>query len=206
MDAEKAAAAARVALENLLSGNQRFIKSERAPRDFRLRRERLISGQKPMAIILGCSDSRVAPEMVFDKNLGEIFVIRTAGQVLEPVALASIEYAVDHLGVPLFMILGHEKCGAVTAAATHTGPVHGNIGILLEKIRPAIAKAKALEVPPEELVEKATDLHLEELGQQVLRDSEIIRQAVQEGRLRLVIAKYKLSTGEVEIFNNDYRG
>jgi len=203
---EAKAAAAKVALENLLAGNQRFVKSERAPRDFQLRREKLLKGQQPMAIILACSDSRVAPEMLFDKNLGEIFVIRTAGQVLEPVALASIEYAVDHLGVPLFMILGHEQCGAVTAAVHHQGPVPGNIGVLLGKIRPAIDRARALNTPPDQLVEKVTDLHLEELAQQTLRESEIIRQAVADGRLRLVIAKYRLASGEVEIFQNNYRG
>lgn len=199
-------AAAKVALENLLAGNQRFIKSERAPRDFKLRRERLLSGQKPMAIVLGCSDSRVSPEVLFDKNLGEIFVIRTAGQVLEPTSIASIEYAVDHLGVPLFIILGHEKCGAVTAAVAHEGPAHGNIGVLLSKIQPAIARARALNTPAEEMVEKVTDLHLEELAQQVLRESDIIRQAVSAGRLRLVIAKYRLASGEIQIFHGDYRG
>jgi carbonic anhydrase len=200
------AAAAKVALENLLAGNQRFVKSERAPRDFQLRREKLLQGQKPMAIILACSDSRVAPEMLFDKNLGEIFVIRTAGQVLEPVALASIEYAVDHLQVPLFMILGHEQCGAVTAAVHHQGPAPGNIGVLLDKIRPAIERARALEVPPEEMVEKVTDLHLEELAQQSLRDSEILRQAVAAGKLRVVIAKYRLASGKVDIFHDNYQG
>lgn len=206
MAREKAAAAAKVALENLLAGNQRFVKSERAPRDFKLRREKLLQGQKPMAIILGCSDSRVSPEMLFDKNLGEIFVIRTAGQVLEPTSIASIEYAVDHLGVPLFIILGHEKCGAVTAAVAQEGPAPGNIGVLLSKIHPAIAKARALKTPTAEMVEKVTDLHLEELAQQVFRESDIIREAVAAGRLRLVIAKYRLASGEIEIFQADYRG
>ncbi len=205
MQPEKAAAAAKVALENLLAGNQRFIKSKPAPKDFKLRREKLVSGQKPMAIVLGCSDSRVSPETLFDKNLGEIFVIRTAGQVLEPVGIASIEYAVDHLGVPLFVILGHEQCGAVTAAVHHHGPAPGNIGALLDKIKPAIHRAKALETPPEEMVEKVTDLHLEELAQQLLRESDLVRQAVAEGRLRIVIAKYRLASGEVEIFNSNFQ-
>lgn len=206
MTPEKTAAAAKVALENLLAGNQRFVRSERAPRDFRLRRERLVSGQNPMAIVLGCSDSRVSPEVLFDKNLGEIFVIRTAGQVLEPTSIASIEYAVAHLQVPLFVILGHEQCGAVTAAIAHDGQGQGNIGVLLGKIKPAIEKAKAMGVPPAEMVEKVTDLHLEELAQQVLRESDIIRLAVAEGRLRIVIAKYGLASGEVHIMESNYRG
>jgi carbonic anhydrase len=198
-------AAARVALENLVAGNQRFIRGERAPRAFDLRREKLASGQKPLAIILGCSDSRVSPETLFDQNLGEIFVVRTAGQVLEPTSIASIEYAVEHLQAPLLMILGHEQCGAVTAAIAHGGEAHGNIGRLLGKIQPAIDRAKQLNTPPEAMVEKVTDLHLEELSQQVFQESEIIHQALTQGRLRLVTAKYRMISGEVKI-HNDFQG
>jgi carbonic anhydrase len=203
---EAYSAAAKVALENLLAGNQRFVKDERAPRAFDLRREKLVSGQKPLAIILGCSDSRVSPETLFDQNLGEIFVVRTAGQVLEPTSIASIEYAVDHLQAPLLLILGHEQCGAVTAAIAHADQTHGNIGRLLGKIKPAIDRAKQLNTPPEGMVEKVTDLHLEELAQQVFQESEIIRQAVTEGRLRLVTAKYLMASGEVKIHTMDYQG
>jgi carbonic anhydrase len=199
-------AAAKVALENLLAGNQRFVRDDRAPRAFELRRGKLVSGQKPLAIILGCSDSRVSPETLFDQNLGEIFVVRTAGQVLEPTSIASMEYAVDHLQAPLLMILGHEQCGAVTAAIAHVGEVQGNIGRLLGKIQPAIDRAKQCNTPPEAMVEKVTDLHLEELAQQVFQESEIIRQAVVEGRLRLVTAKYQMASGEVMIHTADYRG
>lgn len=203
---EKTVLGATVALENLLAGNQRFIRGERAPRAFDLRRKKLEAGQKPLAIILGCSDSRVSPEMLFDQNLGEIFVIRTAGQVLEPVALASIEYAVDHLQAPLFMILGHEKCGAVTAAIAQKGEAHGNIGLLLSKIQPAIKRAQQKNTAPEEMVETVTDLHLEELAHQVLQESEIIRRAVAEGRLRLITAKYQMTSGEVKIHNPNFQG
>jgi carbonic anhydrase len=202
---EAYSAAAKVALENLLAGNRRFIRDERAPRAFDLRREKLVSGQKPLAIILGCSDSRVSPETLFDQNLGEIFVVRTAGQVLEPTSIASIEYAVDHLQAPLLMILGHEQCGAVTAAIAHAGEAHGNIGRLLGKIQPAIDRAKQLNTSPEAMVEKVTDLHLEELAQQVFQESEIIRQAVTEGRLRLITAKYQMVSGEVNIHVPDFQ-
>jgi carbonic anhydrase len=203
---KKAAAGAKVALENLLAGNQRFVKGERAPRAFDLRREKLVTGQKPLAIVLGCSDSRVSPAMLFDQNLGEIFVVRTAGQVLGPTAMASIEYAVDHLQAPLLMILGHEKCGAVTAAITHEGQAQGNIGRLLGKIQPAINRARKLQTAPEDMVEKVTDLHLEELAKEVLQESEIINQAVAEGRLRLITAKYLISSGEVQIHTPDFQG
>jgi carbonic anhydrase len=202
---EAYSAAAKVALENLLAGNQRFVRDERAPRAFDLRREKLVRGQKPLAIILGCSDSRVSPETLFDQNLGEIFVVRTAGQVLEPTSIASIEYAVDHLQAPLLMILGHEQCGAVTAAIAHAGEAKGNIGRLLNKIQPAIDKAKQLNTPPEGMVEKVTNLHLEELAKQVLQESEVIKQAVAESRLRIVTAKYQMSSGEIQIHTPDFQ-
>jgi carbonic anhydrase len=204
---EKAASAgATVALENLLAGNQRFIKGNRAPRAFDLRREKLVTGQKPLAIVLGCSDSRVSPATLFDQNLGEIFVVRTAGQVLGPTVIASIEYAVDHLQSPLLMILGHEKCGAVTAAIAHEGQAPGNIGRLLGKIQPAIDRARQLNTTPEDMVERVTDLHLEELAREVLQISEIITKAVAEGRLRLVTAKYQISSGQVQIHIPDFQG
>ena len=203
---EACSAAAKVALENLLAGNQRFIKGVRAPRAFDLRREKLVAGQKPLAIVLGCSDSRVSPATLFDQNLGEIFVVRTAGQVLDTTTIASIEYAVDHLLSPLLVILGHEQCGAVTAAIAHTGEVHGNIGRLLGKIKPAIDRAKQLNTPPEAMVEKVTDLHLEELAHQIFQESDIIRQAVTEGRLRLVTAKYQMASGEIKIHTPDFQG
>jgi carbonic anhydrase len=197
---------AKVALENLLAGNQRFVRGERAPRSFDLRREKLVTGQKPLAIVLGCSDSRVSPATLFDQNLGEIFVVRTAGQVLGPSVLASIEYAVDHLQAPLFMILGHEKCGAVAAAVVHEGQAQGNIGLLLGQIQPAINRARQLNTPPEDMVEKVTDLHLEELAKQVLQESDIISQAVDAGRLRIITAKYQIASGEVKIHAPDFKG
>jgi carbonic anhydrase len=138
--------------------------------------------------------------------LGEIFVVRTAGQVLEPTSIASIEYAVDHLQAPLLMILGHEKCGAVTAAITHEGQAQGNIGRLLGKIQPAIDRARKLQTAPEDMVETVTDLHLEELAKEVLQYSEIISEAVAEGRLRLVTAKYQISSGTVQIHTPDFQG
>lgn len=203
---DKVVAGAAVALENLLAGNRRFMTNQRAPRDFDRRREKLVGGQKPLAIVVGCSDSRVSLETLFDQNLGEIFVIRTAGQVLEPTAIASIEYAVDHLRTPLLLILGHEQCGAVTAAIAHEGPAHGNIGLLFDKIRPAINRARQLDIPPENMVEAVTDLHLEELANQVLQESDIIRQAVTDRRLLLVTAKYHMASGQVDIHTPDFQG
>ncbi len=200
-----AAAAAKVALENLLAGNQRFCQNLRAPREFSLRREKLLKGQKPMAAILGCADSRVSPELLFDKNLGEIFVVRTAGQVVDHVALASLEYAVEHLQVPLLMVLGHEQCGAVMAAIEHAGHLQGHVGQLLQKIVPAIDQVKQQQPAPEDFAEAVVDQNILEVAQQLFRDSDIIRLFVQEGKLKVVLAKYFLSSGEVKIINPDFR-
>ncbi|MDD2837205.1 MAG: carbonic anhydrase, partial [Methanothrix sp.] len=104
------------ALQMLMEGNARFVSGNVIhPDQTADRRSELVSGQHPFAIVVGCSDSRVPPEVVFDQGLGDIFVIRTAGQVMDKVTLASIEYAVEHLNVPLILVLGHDSCGAVTA-------------------------------------------------------------------------------------------
>jgi len=196
-------AAAKVALENLMAGNLRFVKGERAPRAFDLRREKLTKGQKPFAVILGCSDSRVSPEVLFDKNLGEIFVVRTAGHVVDASAIASLEYAVEHLGAPLLMVLGHEQCGAVKAAVELEGQAHGHIGELLGKIAPSIARAREQGAPAADFLETVTDLHIQEVIRQVLDLSPIIREAVAAETLRLMGAKYLLESGEVKLFSED---
>src|SRR3954451_10886779 len=107
------------ALSRLLAGNERFVAhKERHPDESAGRRRELVSGQHPFAVILGCSDSRVAPELLFDEGLGDLFVIRVAGNIVDDDILASIEYAVEHLGTKLVVVLGHEKCGAVSAAVS----------------------------------------------------------------------------------------
>ncbi len=199
------AAAAKVAWENLVAGNQRFVKGERAPRAFDLRREKLTRGQQPFAVVLGCSDSRVAPEVLFDKNLGEIFVVRTAGQVVEATTIASIEYAVAHLGTPLLVVLGHEQCGAVKAALEHEGDAAGNIGELLAKIHPAIAQARQQQTPEADFVETVTDLHVGQVARQLLALSPIIREAVASGSLRLMGVKYLLESGAVKVLEGEIK-
>ncbi|AEB08195.1 carbonic anhydrase [Desulfobacca acetoxidans] len=201
----KAAAGAKVALENLIAGNQRFCQNMRAPREFSIRREKLTKGQKPMAAVLGCSDSRVSPELLFDMNLGEIFVVRTAGQVLDSVSLASIEYAVEHLEVPLLMVLGHEHCGAVNAAIAHEGQLHGRVGQLLGKITPSIAQARELQPAPEDFAETVTDLNIYAIARQLFDQSDIVRLFVLDGKVRLVLAKYLLNSGEVKMLEANYR-
>jgi carbonic anhydrase len=131
------------ALTRLKEGNRRFIDSQAThPRGDGTRRQELVSGQRPFSIILGCADSRVAPELVFDEGLGDLFVIRVAGNIADDVVLGSIEYAVAHLGVNLVVVLGHQSCGAVNAAVENVdvkGPAtQTHIDSLIDAIRPAV--------------------------------------------------------------------
>src|SRR6516165_380132 len=124
------------ALKRLKEGNSRFVADMLAERNLgRNRRAELAKGQAPFAIILGCADSRVAPELLFDQGLGDLFVVRVAGNVTDPAILGSIEYAVEHLKAPLIVVVGHEKCGAVDAALSG-GELHGNIAKLIKEVQP----------------------------------------------------------------------
>ena len=132
------------ALQRLLDGNRRYVihqhgASPLANRNLRLRTARR---QTPFAVVLACSDSRVPPELIFDQRLGDLFVVRVAGNVVDPVVLGSVEYAVLNLGTPLVLVLGHTKCGAVTAALDPGKVPEGNLGAIVEAIRPAVEKVR----------------------------------------------------------------
>src|SRR5512138_3906567 len=133
------------ALQKLMAGNKRYMENQMTGTKMcdLTTRTSLTRSQKPYAIILSCSDSRVPPELIFDKGLGEVFVVRVAGNVPDPVVLGSIEYAAEHLGSPLIMVLGHERCGAVTATVKANGKGEGNIGVIVKTIAPALKKVKA---------------------------------------------------------------
>ena len=125
----------------LIEGNERYVKNGKSQGDFsESRRDALSAGQKPFAAVLACADSRVIPEIVFDRGLGDLFVVRCAGNVVGDVELASLEYAVLHLGVKTVVVLGHTNCGAV-GAAIH-GEFEGNIGVITRKIRKIIGDEK----------------------------------------------------------------
>jgi carbonic anhydrase len=129
-------------LKKLSDGNTRFVTSHMIhPNISDIRRTEVAQGQKPFAVILTCSDSRVPPEIIFDQGLGDLFVIRTAGEVVDDIAIASIEYAIEHLGVKLIVVMGHQKCGAVDAAVKG-GKFTLHIDQLVEEIMPAVKKAK----------------------------------------------------------------
>src|SRR5436305_9248189 len=125
-------------LSRLLAGNARFVAhKERHPDESSARRRELVSGQHPFAVILGCADSRVAPELLFDEGLGDLFVIRVAGNIADDAVLGSIEYAVEHLGSKLIVVLGHESCGAVSAAVASES-ASGHLSSLVTAIRPSV--------------------------------------------------------------------
>jgi carbonic anhydrase len=182
----------------LMEGNMRFVQGLFQSRNLLDLRRTLSQGQQPEAAVLCCSDSRVPAEIIFDQTLGDLFVVRTAGLVLDPTSIGSLEYAVAHLHVPLLVIKGHEGCGAVTATVEHPEAAEHHIGAIVEQIMPAAAQARQTGKNGRELIEATTDIHLTSLEETLLRVSPIIREAVEAGRLEILVAKYFLNTGQVQ--------
>ena len=186
------------ALKLLLAGNQRFVGGnlDSVTRDeMAQRRAELVQGQKPFAIVLCCSDSRVGPEIVFDQELGNIFVVRTAGEVLDAAGIGSIEYAVAHLGSPLVLVLGHEYCGAV-AAAVADAKEPGRIADIVKAIRPAVAKTKA---QPGDPLHNAVLANVRDIAARLRSTGPIVSEGVKAGRLKVTGAVFSLKTGKVEL-------
>jgi carbonic anhydrase len=184
------------ALQRLLEGNRRYVTDQaRHPNQTTQRRLGLAKGQAPYAIILTCSDSRVAPELVFDQGLGDLFVIRNAGNILDDHVLGSMEYAVEHLHVELIVVVGHAKCGAV-AAAVAGGEVPGHIRSLTDAIAPAVGDVKNL---PGDKVDNAVRANARRVAKSLTQVEPFLKTAVTEGHLKVVAARYDLSTGKVEI-------
>lgn len=196
------------ALELLKDGNKRFVENKMENYDLsEVKRKELTEGQKPFAVVVTCSDSRVVPEYIFDQGLGDIFVIRVAGNVLGTDEIASIEYAVEHLGTDLVVFLGHESCGAVTAAVEAHGnsgdekeSKNKNINKLLEKIEPSIETAEELGLEEDKLIDKAIDLNVENGAKQLEEDSKIVSEGIETGEVKVIGAKYLLDSGEVSWF------
>ena len=181
---------------SLRAGNARFVTGKPQARALVSLRQKLASGQSPKAIILACSDSRVGPELIFDQSLGDIFVVRTAGNVADAVGLGSIEYAVDHLHSPLLVVLGHQKCGAVSAACSGEKMPSRNLDAIVERINPAVTQAKTY-AKADDLIESAIKENVHQSAKDVLANSQIIRDAVKAGKLGLIEAEYELDSGRV---------
>jgi carbonic anhydrase len=187
------------ALQRLEEGNQRYVTNRTVdPHQSQARRIEVALGQNPFATILGCVDSRVPPEIVFDRGLGDLFVIRTAGQVIDQAVMGSIEFGAFELGIPLILVLGHEKCGAVNAtieALEHNAQAEGSIGALVDGIQPAV---EAVRDQPGDLLDNAVNANVE-LGVARLKESPILAELLEQGRLKIVGGRYDLDTGAVEI-------
>src|SRR5262249_51427848 len=186
------------ALRRLLSGDKRFVagKSEE-PHGTALieRRHSLAKDQKPFAVIVSCSDSRVPPELIFDVSLGDIFVVRTAGEVVDSVALGSIEYAIEHLGTRLIVVLGHQHCGAVSAAVSG-GTESGDIPDVLKAISPAVEETKSQSG---DAIDNAVRANARDIAKHLQTAGPIIARRVQSGEVKVVAAYYSLDTGQVEL-------
>lgn len=188
--------------DEMTNGNERFIAGEpQHPRQDVDHRHQLASGQKPHAALFGCSDSRLAAEIIFDEGLGDLFVVRNAGQVISDSVIGSLEYAVAVLEVPLIVVLGHDACGAVGAAIDSTGvdapDLPAQIWRQIAPIVPAVRRVlRASEGRPDpELVGRE---HLRDTVGELLDSSELISDAVATGRLAIVGANYRLDEGRVE--------
>lgn len=203
------------ALQKLMAGNKRYVQGRMIGAKLSDSKTRLslTKSQKPYAIILSCSDSRLPPEIIFDKGLGEIFVIRVAGNIPDPVVLGSIEYAAEHLGTPLVMVLGHERCGAVTATVDAGGKSTGspNLDALTKTIEPSVEAAikdceackgdiNCAKTHKSALVECAANANAKSIAANLPSQSKIIKHLVEEKKLRIVAAKYDLDDGIVTLF------
>lgn len=187
------------ALQRLITGNQRYAANKTVdPNQTETRRVEVAQGQHPFATILGCVDSRVPPEIVFDRGLGDLFVIRTAGQVIDSAVLGSIEFGTAELGIPLIMVLGHENCGAIKAtieAMEKNTPAEGSIGALVEGIRPAVEQVQGREG---DLVDNAVRANIALVVEQ-LQTSPVLSEALRENKLKIVGGRYDLDSGTVEM-------
>lgn len=188
------------AIKMLKEGNDRFIEQKKAnPNSDKVRIMEISKGQKPFVTINGCSDSRVPPEIVFDQGLGDIFTVRTAGNVSATDQIGTIEYGTEHLGTRLVVVLGHTKCGAVTAVAKGDH-VHGNIPALVSSIVPPVTKVK--DAHAGEHVDKWLNEAIKENTYasiaNILKKSDIVRELVMNGKVKIVAAIYDMDSGKVE--------
>ncbi len=191
------------ALERLKEGNRRFVEGKTIhPRQDPARIREVAKGQKPFAIIVGCSDSRVPNEIIFDQGLGDLFIVRTAGQVSAAASFGSIEFAEAVLGANLIVVLGHTECGAVAAACNYQKSVPGHIITLVNSIKPAAMTVERLvrqgKVAQKDFVNEAVKQNVRVQVEQLRNLEPILSEAVRSGRTKIVGAVYDLATGKVE--------
>ena len=181
----------------LKEGNDRYVagKSQHPNLDSE-RRSSTAAGQEPFASVLACSDSRGPVELIFDRGVGDLFVVRVAGNIAGDSELASLEYGVEHLNTPVLVVLGHSQCGAVTAVAKGA-ELHEHLHTIAEKIQPAAEKARAESTDPNDLVPRAIQANVWNTMERVLRESSVIRERVETGSAHVIGAVYDLESGRV---------
>jgi carbonic anhydrase len=177
----------------LASGNRRFMNGSSEPRNLVARRKELVKTQNLRVAVLSCADSRVPPELVFDGGLGDLFVVRSAGESADPLAVGSLEYAVEHLGTVVIVVMGHQSCGAVKAACSGSKADSPNLEAVVTPI--ATSCTRVDKSKPDTLDLAARD-HVHSVAQELLAKSVILKKAVDEGKLKIVEAYYSLDTGE----------
>ena len=186
------------ALTRLVEGNQRYIRHrEQHPDQSLTRQKELVGGQHPFAVILGCADSRVPPELLFDQGLGDLFVIRVAGNIVDDAVLGSIEYAVEHLGTKLILVLAHEKCGAVSAAV-EGGEASGHLKALVTAIHPSVV---ATAQDPGDKIHNCVIANARRVARQLRQSEPFLKEAVERNELTIVAADYALDTGKVNLLD-----
>jgi carbonic anhydrase len=205
---------AREALERLVEGNRRFAAGIRSHDTLSSpeRRNELTAGQAPFAIVLGCSDSRVPAEIVFDQGLGDLFVVRVAGNIVAASQIGSVEFAAAQFGTPLVVVLGHSRCGAVTATLDQlqqpAGKQSRNLRSIVDRVRPSVEALLSTELrhEPDELVRQAVRANVRVSVSHLRHGSEIIEGLIQRGALLVVGAEYSLETGVVDFFEGVREG
>src|SRR5215831_15383517 len=181
-------------LSELNAGNGHHVaKQYQHPHQTATRQRELATGQHPHAIVLSCADSRVAPEIIFDQGLGDLFDVRVAGNVARDPEIASLEYATEHLHCPVIVVMGHQKCGAVSAAA-EAGTPPGHLSSLVDAIKPAIDAAAKL---PGDKIANAVRINVQNVVKQLREAKPILSEASEGGHLKIVGAVYSLDTGKV---------
>ena len=198
--------AAREALEELKAGNRRFVAARTNPSANRKRPADLATQQDPFAIILGCSDSRVPAEIVFDQDLGDLFVIRVAGNIVAPSQVGSVEFAAERFGTPLVVVLGHSQCGAIHATIeqlrTPAEAQSRNLRSIVDRVRPSVEGLfrTALRDDPAELVRQAVRANVEAAVNHLRHGSEVLEQLIRSKGLVVLGAEYALETGVVDFY------
>lgn len=185
-----------IAWRKLADGNAHFVRGRSThPNQSVSRRDEVAKGQHPFAVIVGCSDSRLSPEIVFDQGLGDLFVVRVAGNIVDDNALGSIEYAVEHLGARLIVVLGHEKCGAV-AAAVASDHADGHVDSIVKAIQPAVIKATTEHG---DVVDNAVKENVRQVVAEIRTSEPVLAKLVKSGKVKVIGARYDLDSGRVQL-------